>query len=825
MTNLFKADLHVHSRFSNKPSIWALRKLNCPESYTTPESIYKAALKNGMDFVTITDHNTINGALEIAHLPKTFISSEITTYLPEDGCKMHVVALGISEHVFNDIMHLRKNIYELAAYLRSNQIAHYIAHPLYDMNSRISADTIEKLVLLFEVFEVKNGSRSHRYGNMISGIIASLTPEKIASLADRHGITPRGESPWIKGSVGGSDDHSGFFIARAYTVSPCGASVSEFVSSISDRLTRASGDDGDVMTLAHSIYGIGYHFLKEKIDMKKSSSLPFISALMKQVMNTNQGGLPLFDRLQLFVRKNIPEIYTGYEGRTFEEIIDREARMLLNDSRFLADISSESINRRIFTVTSCLLNRLSYVYTDRAIKTLSAMSVMNLAYSLSGIGFIHLLASPYYLAFHHQHRSKDLLAELEKRFLSANESHQPQKVALFTDTLHEINGVAITIKRLMERAKREGVELVVITSSSEETSFKDGIMNFKSFGMFALPEYPDLKLHFPPILDIMDYVEREGFTRFHVSTPGTIGIVSLLIAKVMDIPISGTYHTDIPQYVSSLTNDAFLESIAWNYMIWFYNLMEEVMVPSASTQKQLIDRGLVADKVRPLPRWVDTEVFTPVKRDPYLWTRHGLDGSVRFLYVGRVSREKNLEYLSQAFTAFIDSGMAGNLIVVGDGPYRKEMEAELKGYPVVFTGFLAGEELCAAYASSDVFIFPSTTDTFGNVVLEAQASGIPVIVSSEGGPKELMQDGITGLTITAHSRQALTDAMRFFVEDRNLISIMGQNARHFAEINGIDAHNAYSTILKNDVHKTGQTSCPLKQSDLETSEETASVTA
>ncbi len=259
-------------------------------------------------------------------------------------------------------------------------------------------------------------------------------------------------------------------------------------------------------------------------------------------------------------------------------------------------------------------------------------------------------------------------------------------------------------------------------------------------------------------------------------------------------------------------------------MIWFYNLMEEVMVPSASTQKQLIDRGLVADKVRPLPRWVDTEVFTPVKRDPYLWTRHGLDGSVRFLYVGRVSREKNLEYLSQAFTAFIDSGMAGNLIVVGDGPYRKEMEAELKGYPVVFTGFLAGEELCAAYASSDVFIFPSTTDTFGNVVLEAQASGIPVIVSSEGGPKELMQDGITGLTITAHSRQALTDAMRFFVEDRNLISIMGQNARHFAEINGIDAHNAYSTILKNDVHKTGQTSCPLKQSDLQTSE-TASVPA
>ena len=132
------------------------------------------------------------------------------------------------------------------------------------------------------------------------------------------------------------------------------------------------------------------------------------------------------------------------------------------------------------------------------------------------------------------------------------------------------------------------------------------------------------------------------------------------------------------------------------------------------------------------------------------------------------------------------------------------MEAELNGYPVVFTGFLAGEELCVAYASSDVFIFPSTTDTFGNVVLEAQASGLPVIVSDEGGPKELMKDGITGLTIKAHNQQALIDALRFFVEDRTFVDTMGKNARHFTEINGTDAANAYSTILKSNITMTRQ---------------------
>ena len=197
-------------------------------------------------------------------------------------------------------------------------------------------------------------------------------------------------------------------------------------------------------------------------------------------------------------------------------------------------------------------------------------------------------------------------------------------------------------------------------------------------------------------------------------------------------------------------------------------------------------------------------MFTPLKRDPYLWTRLGLGGSVKFLYVGRVSLEKNLELLVEAFMALIDSGTCVNLIIVGDGPYRAEMESKLTGYPVIFTGFLHGEELCAAYASSDVFVFPSTTDTFGNVVLEAQASGIPVIVSDSGGPKELMKDGTTGLIVAAHDSRALIDAMRYFAENLPLIRTMGNEARHFAEVNCIDEHNAYSTILRSDNGRTGQ---------------------
>lgn len=785
----------MHSSHSNKPSVWALRKFNCPESYTSPLYIYNTARKKEMDYVTITDHNSINGALEIAHLPGAFISTEITTYLPGEGSKLHTVVLDINEPVFEDLMHLRSNIFDLVGYLQKNNIVHYIAHALYDMNEKLSVPAIEKLLLLFEVFETKNGSRAKRYGKLIANLLSALTPEKMEHLAHKHGIVPYGETPWVKAVVGGSDDHSGFFIGRAYTASKKGETLEDFLASVRGKQTWAGGDDGDALTLAHSIYGIGYRFFKERFEARKGNSFPFINALLKKIFSAHQDRSSLFDKINLLIRKNIPEVFSGYDGKTFEEILDREAKRLLNDVKFLETINTAGINRKVFAVTSYLANRLIYIYTERLTRMQLSTGIMNIANSLSTIGFVHLLASPYYISFHHQHRSKELIRAIEDEYLPGRTGKR-QKIALFTDTLHEINGVAITIKRLIETARKRDIELVVITSTLEETGYRDGVMNFKSIGDFSLPEYPDLKLHFPPILDVIDYFEREEFTRIHVSTPGTLGLLSLFIAKLMFIPISGTYHTDIPQYVKSLTDDTFLENVAWNYMIWFYNLMEEVMVPSSSTRQQLVQKGLDAGKAKPLPRWVDTDMFSPSRKDPYLWRRHGLGDAVKLLYVGRVSKEKNLELLARSFMSIVDGGNICDLIIAGDGPYRRELEQLLQGYPVLFTGFLQGEELHAAYASADVFVFPSTTDTFGNVVLEAQASGLPVIVSDEGGPRELIVNGRTGLVVKAGSSEALIEAITFFLNDRTTISRMGMEARYFTEDNGIHANEAYSTIFR-----------------------------
>lgn len=793
--NSYKADLHVHSSHSNKPTYWAMRKFNVPESYTSPQHLYRVAHERGMDYVTITDHNAITGAIEIGHLPGTFISSEITAHFPENGCKVHVVVLHISEAQFRTILELRKNIYEMVAYLHTEKIAHFLAHPLYAQNDKLNLEIIERSLLLFTTFEIKNGCRAHRFNGFTKRLVSSLNESVIERLANKYDLQPYGAAPWVKGVVGGSDDHGGLFIARAHTTAYNSATIDSFIDAVRSGDSWADGEDGGPLTMAHSLYGIAHCFYRERLGDRRHGATPFVSALLDRFFNIGTDKGSFVDKIRLFILKNLPAS-RNHNGKSFEAILDSEARLLLNDNEFLVGIRNADSNRKIFAVTSRLANRLIFHYTNRLMTLPLNAGFFDYLNTIGTIGLVHTLISPYYLAFHHQHKGKELIRDLTKALPEMRRKEGPEKIALFTDTLDEINGVAITIKRLISTARSRGVELTVITSGDEGDDALEGVKKFQSVGDFVLPEYPELKLNFPPILDVMDFIEREGFTRIHISTPGTVGLLGLLIARMMNIPAAGTYHTDIPQYVRSLTNDEFLEQAAWSYMIWFYNQMEEIMVPSAGTREQLLSRGISPERMKPLPRWVDTETYTPDMRNPSFWKSRGIGlGRTVLLYVGRVSREKGLEMLVDAFKELVDAGTAIALAVIGDGPLREEMEAALSGYPALFTGYLAGEQLQRGYASADLFVFPSATDTFGNVVLEAQASGLPVVVSNEGGPHELMIDGETGVVFHAGSTSSLVGSIKMLASDPQRIALMGRNARRFTLDQAPGSNESYSTIL------------------------------
>src|SRR5262249_54067010 len=207
-----KFDLHVHSRFSARSEELLFRRFDFPDSYSDPRSLHRQLRERRMDFVTITDHDTIDGCLKIADLPNTFISEQVTSYFPQDPCKIHLLVWGITEAQHNDIVIVRDNIFALQRYLQSNHVAHAIAHPLYSINGKLDASHLERLILLFKHFEGVNGLRDSLLSDLAQNLFGSLTPEKIDKLAKKHKLAPTHPEPWKKITVGGSDDHGGRFV-------------------------------------------------------------------------------------------------------------------------------------------------------------------------------------------------------------------------------------------------------------------------------------------------------------------------------------------------------------------------------------------------------------------------------------------------------------------------------------------------------------------------------------------------------------------------------------------------------------------------------------
>jgi glycosyltransferase involved in cell wall biosynthesis len=355
-------------------------------------------------------------------------------------------------------------------------------------------------------------------------------------------------------------------------------------------------------------------------------------------------------------------------------------------------------------------------------------------------------------------------------------------VAHFTDTFYEVNGVARTLNQQIDVAQQSHKKFTIITCDAGDRPERQGVKNFKPVGIHELPEYPDQKLFYPPVLEMLIYCYEQGFTHIHSATPGPIGLAALAIANILKIPIDGTYHTALPQYAHYLTGDAAIEELTWKFTLWYYGQMDRVYAPSKSTANELIEKGISADRIRLMERGVDITLFHPSKRNGFFKKHCNIDDDIiKLLYVGRISREKNLPFLVEAFNRLSGERSDIHLIIVGEGPYLEEMKKELSGKPVTFTGYLTGEDLAAAYASSNIFVFPSTTDTFGNVVLEAQASGIPVIVTDQGGPQENLIPLRTGFIVRGNDAESFLQPIRLLINDAQMAKRMGLAARKYME--------------------------------------------
>ena len=777
-----RCDLHIHSRHSARSEEWLFRRFDFPDSYSDPKQLYEQLRKREMDYVTITDHDSIDGCLEIAHLPRTFISEQVTTYFPHDACKLHILVWGISEQQHRDIEGVRENIFDLQRYLQRAQIAHAVAHPLYSVNGKLEAMHLEQLILLFKHFEGINGLRDALLSDLAQTLFKQLTPEQIDVFANRHGVAPTHAEPWRKILVGGSDDHGGQFAASAFTETPAAKSAEEFLKSVRNGNCTPRGQGGTPLILSHGFYNTVACFIQDRFHEKLGPSGALLEKMFSRFM---EGRAPT----EFTLKEKTEFIVQGVlSGKIFDFAKPANVSLWKELSGYFArpevkaklaaqlDKVSEP-ERRTFLMANMVAEQLAFRFFNKFVQQLSSGNMVESVQALSAIAPILVILTPYIYGFHSQAPSRKWLRNLFKELTGEIPvALQNHKRAWFTDTLEDVNGVATTIRKMTAAGAAAGKELVVVASRSDLQLSDIPIKNFPPIGEFELPEYELQKLSFPPILQMLDYVQRERFTEIIISTPGPVGLTALLAAKMLNLQTSGIYHTDFPQYIRILTEDSFLESVAWGYMHWFYGQLDTVFVNSEEYKQSWIKRGFDPAKLKILPRGLDTELFHPGRRDSAFFEKFGAsNGELRLLYVGRISREKDLDLLADAYRRLRKEGLPVRLFVVGHGPYS---EALAKSLPdAFFTGYLRGTELATAYASADIFVFPSTTDTFGNVILEAQASGLPVVVSDSGGPKELVAHKANGLITRSHNVEDFTDAIRALVTDQTLRERMANSAR------------------------------------------------
>lgn len=376
----------------------------------------------------------------------------------------------------------------------------------------------------------------------------------------------------------------------------------------------------------------------------------------------------------------------------------------------------------------------------------------------------------------------------------------PVRLALFTDTLGDVNGVSRFVTSLAGAASRHGESLHVFSSTRFPVPTGDQFRNHPPLVAGRMPGYGHLELTFPPWRAMLSDVHEWSPDAIHVSTPGPVGFVGRWAARRLGVPLLGTYHTDFAAYAERLFDDAVLGEAANGCLRWFYSAFDAVLTRSDQYRSVVARAGIAPERTHTLRPGINLSAFHPAHRNQNVWPSLGLDNpGVVVLSCGRVSVEKDLPMLAHAWRltdqALRRDSVRATLVVVGDGPYLPQMRAELQGTRTAFLGFRHGPELSAIYASSDLLAFPSRTDTLGQVVMEAQASGVPALVSPVGGPQSLIRDGTTGVVVRstqniAARTLAWSEAIQQLVRSENVRHRMGLAAHKHLSAFDFDASSS-----------------------------------
>lgn len=736
-----KADLHVHSQYSNLPSEWVLRSLGMQECYVDIDHIYAKAKSRGMDFVTITDHNVIRGAQLLAqkHPEDVFVGCEVTAVFPENKCKVHILVYDITQRQYDHILRIRWNIYTLREYIRSEQIAYSVAHATCNVNGSLTADEVEKLILLFDVFESINGARSHHFNRTWVEILNYLNPDDIERLYKKHHIEPISKTPWIKGFTGGTDDHTGMFVGRTFTRDD-GFTKEDFIHNVFKKTTAASGLSSDFKTRVFGFFKIQNDWKKAIHEDKENTKRRLISDV---IFDSRKNRLTFQEKLFLATAR----MSKNKKKRLFVDYIE-------NLHQDLKSVDSNDIDKRInviFQNTVDAFDQYVMHIVDKYSHNFDMRKNFDFTKMIGDIGVLINKSLPIYVTYKFINLNNQLNRELKSRFQKKEIPNKKKRILWFTDTLNDLNGVSLIVKEFATQAKNYGQDIKVVCCLENTDFLKVGVegINLKPLGRYSSDLYQSYTMRIPSFLRSLEIIQNYQPDEIIISTPGPVGIIGLLTAKLLGVKSSAIYHTDFTRQMERIVGHGVVPSLFERYLKWFYASADEMKVPTQFYVDWLIERGYTCQEISVFKRGMNIDQFKYTTDAKVLMSQDELfrDG-FNLLYTGRISKDKNLKFLSIVYKKLLVQFPHLNLILVGDGPNKDYIEKYFEGCNrVVFVDKVPRNELPFFYSLADLFVFPSTTDTFGMVVLEAQACSLPVCVMDSCGSKDLVVHEETGFVL------------------------------------------------------------------------------
>jgi glycosyltransferase involved in cell wall biosynthesis/predicted metal-dependent phosphoesterase TrpH len=685
-----RVDLHCHSTASQLSRLGVQRSLGLPECATPPAEVYELAKRRGMDFVTITDHDTIDGCLELADRPDCFVSEELTARFAGEPQAVHLLCYGITPGDHEWLQANAGDVEACAAYLQEQEIACALAHPFYDVAAPLTPRHRRRLAELFPVWEVRNGSRA-----------AELNMPAVIYV-ETHGST----------GVGGSDDHAGVDIGRTYTEVPDASTPEEFLAQICAGEAAAGGEQGSAAKWAHAAMALATRALALD-ETAAGDGAPDPATVLKIAQRVVGQG-------------------AAREGAIAADIGPDDARALLDS--WLRSIGIELRGRELIDhlqsaeFSHADLYRSARRIHDRGLRAAidqgeTALADGDLQAAVGGLFEALLPAIPY--------APPTVFLGSEKSKLAGRHGERP-RVALIADGIEAMHGVTRTIEQIRERGV-PGFEVEVVGTDP-------GVdRRLPAATALQVPFYEGMTLGVPGLPDLAETLAEGRYDLVHVTAPGPAGVTASLLSRVSGTPLVASYHTELAAYAGLRSGDGGLEAISRVALAAFYTAPSRVLSPSPAADRSLLGFGLDEGRIDRWERGVDVTRFGPEKAE-----RDAYPGELKVLYSGRLTSEKGVDLLAESFLRARRAEPRLHLLLAGGGPEEGELRARLGEY-ATFLGWLEGDDLARAYASADLFLFCSRTDTYGQVVLEAGASGLPVVAVDEGGPAALIENRHTGI--------------------------------------------------------------------------------